>query len=138
MKRLFCALVLVPLLTACLATQQAVTQAHLASETALAAAAQAKAMAENPDVTQAELDGAIGVAVAKAKEAADAAIAIGDAIKEDAANARAGFTGLGKTADGGLISLALTALAWLGRDRRKRQGLDPLQRADVPTPPTTV
>ena len=74
-------LLLIPLLTACLATQQAVTQANLAAETALAAAAQAQAMAENPDVTQAELDGAIAVARDKAGEAKDAALAVVEAVK---------------------------------------------------------
>ena len=136
--KLITALLLVPLLVGCLATQQAVTQAHLASETALAAAAQAQAMAENPEVTQAELDGAIAVAIDKAQEAKDAALAVVEAVKADAANARAGISGLGMGMDGGMIGLALTGLAWWMRDRRKKAGMDPLQRADVPTPPTTT
>jgi uncharacterized protein YukE len=40
-------------------------------------------------------------------------------------------------AQGGLIGIGSTILLSLWRDRRKRQGGDPLQLEHVPTPPTT-
>lgn len=136
-------ILLIPLflLASCLATQQAVTEAHLAAETALAAAEQASLMAANPEVTQAELDGAVAVAITKAKEAKDAALAVIEAVKTDAENAKAvagGFLGGGAGLDGGAIGLLVTAASWWLRDRRKKAGMDPLQRADVATPPTTA
>ena len=40
-------------------------------------------------------------------------------------------------AQGGVIGLGLMALSWWARDRRKKQGNDPLQRKDIATPPVS-
>lgn len=134
-------LLLIPLLTSCLATTAALGKMNLAIADVEQAAMVAKTAAENPDVTQAELDAAVATALESGKDAMTAIADVTIAMKEDvAANATraAGLTGLGGGADGGVIGLGLTALAWWMRDRRKRRGGDPLQRGDIETPPTRV
>ncbi len=136
--RLFPVLLLV-LLTSCASTQSA--RANLetqvlelrASYDELAAAGAAGATAEE----LAELDAEIMAKMADVKAAAEGVSA---AVLEDVAALKdggAGRLGYGHGAVGGAIGLGLTALAWFLRDRRKRKGTDPLQRHDVPTPPTT-
>lgn len=139
MKRLL--LVPILLLASCMATSGALNTLSLKIADAEQAALAAKAAADNPEVTQAELDAIVATMVEKAKEAKDAALAVKDAVKADIANNAdrvKGITGFGMGADGGVLGLGLTALAWWMRDRRKKAGMDPLQRSDVTTPPTTV
>lgn len=138
MKRTILAAAPLLLLCSCLATQAAVEKANGAAVAAQAAADKAMARANSPDVTQAELDDAITEAVAAAEAAMDAAKAIPEAISTDLDNVKKGVTGFGGMGDGGLVGLGLTAAAWFMRDRRKKLGLDPLQRSDKPTPPTTT
>jgi len=106
--------------TSCFATSAALDRVNVA----VAAVEEAVL---NPEVTQAELD-------AVKAEAAASAEGLKVAVKEDAQ----GILSLGKAADGGAIGLALTAAAWLLRDRRKRLGKDPLQDKNISTPPTTT
>lgn len=127
-------LLLAPLLLcSCVATSGALNKLSLEIADASAAAAFAKATAEDVTSTQADIDAAMALVAAEGKEVAAAVGELQDAVIADAK----GFSGMGGGADGGLIGLGLTGLAWWMRDRRKRLGQDPLQRADVPTPPTT-
>lgn len=122
----------------CLATQEALNDLNVELQAAQAAAIEAKLKAENPDVTQAELDAAVAAAIEAAKEAKIAAGAIGDAVKADAkalADEVKGLTGFGAIGDGGLVAFILSIASWFLRDRRKRHGMDPLQRRDIMTPP---
>ncbi len=135
--RLLAALLLAPLLTGCLATQGALSKLNLAIGDASVAALEAKNRAEDVNATQADIDESMAALMETASLTTDALEAVQDAVLADIESAK-GITGLGMGMDGGAIGLALTGLAWWMRDRRKRLGQDPLQRSDVPTPPTTV
>ena len=125
-------------LCSCMATQNALDTANLAIADLQHTTLQVQNAVNDPDVTQADLDAMLAVAVGKAVEAKDAAVAVGAAAIEDLKTAKDGFSGLGTLGDGGLITLGTTMLAWYMRDRRKKMGMDPLQRRDVATPPTTT
>lgn len=125
------------LCTGCLATSAALDALNIQIGEASEAALVAKATIESVTSTQAEVDAAMATLVREGQETKDALMGVKDAMVADVENAK-GFTGFGGGADGGVIGLGLTALAWFMRDRRKRLGGDPLQRKDIPTPPTTA
>lgn len=106
---------LVLLCSGCLATSAA-TEELKASIDALAAAQ------ADPATTQAELD-ALAAAVA------EKVAAVKEAPAQDVAAGKEWFLGLSEEQAGGtgLIGIGLTALSWWLRDRRKRQGKDPIQ-----------
>ncbi len=125
------------LLCSCLATQGALTKLNLQIESASQAAIHAKNRAEDVNATQASIDEAMAKLAEEGKATASALVDVKDAMLEDAENIK-GISGFGMGMDGGILSLVTGAAYWLLRDRRKRLGQDPLQRSDVPTPPTTV
>lgn len=108
------------LCTGCLATQGALTKLNYAIGEASAAALEAKATAENVNATQADVDAAMTVLATNAALTTEALVAVQDAVVADIESAK-GFSGLGGGADGGMIGLALTGLAWWLRDRRYKK-----------------
>lgn len=130
-------------LAACAATRGA--NAALEAEAAQLEAARLELMRQQilgeSDEKIAEAREVFEAEIEDVRDAADAQV---DAVREDlvagiGTAARTGGTALGLGPWADLLATAATTAAgvWVARDMRKKKGKDPLQRADVSTPPVT-
>lgn len=131
-------LLAVPLLLAsCLATQGALDGVNAAVADVRAQQVNLAALQADQSATIGDVQEAEGALEAALTTMAQAVKAIPEAAQADAQSLVGGLSGFGLGVDGGIVGLLGVGLSWFMRDRRKRLGTDPLQRANVPTPPTT-
>ena len=86
----------------------------------------------------AALDAKVSAELEDVKDSKDALTEAAQTDLDGRKEAAKGLFGLGMPIEGGALAALLTGASWWMRDKRKKQGQDPLQRLDVATPETTT